>query len=232
MSVINFYEQIPKKFLNQNKFNYISFPKIQIPLPMRGLFIGPSGSMKSNGVLNLIRTINGWDKIYLIAKQVDQPLYRYLKDIMGEHLVLSDNLMDLPTLENFNPDISSLIVFDDFTAEDKKSLDAISKFFVKGRHRGCSVIYISQSYFDTPKLIRKNSDYVFLLKLNTKRDMSMFLREYQVSDIDIDDLMKMYNEIKRKAKENFMLFDMITNNKNLKYRMNWDGIEIFEKNKP
>lgn len=224
--VINFYEKIPKRYLNATKFTYEKYPEIKISLPLRGIFVGPSGSMKTNGLLNLLRTVNGFDQIFLIAKQPDQPLYKYLQDVLQESLILSDKLDDLPDLSEFDPNISTLVVFDDFLTESDKTLKEIAKFFVKGRHRGVSVIFISQSYYGTPSLIRKNSDLVFLLKLNTKGDLSRFLKEYQLSDIKIDDLIKIYEQIKKDSQANFMLFDLNNSDPGYKIRYNFTPIKI------
>jgi hypothetical protein len=224
--IVNFYEKIPKKYLNQNKFKYDGYNNIKIDLPFRGIFVGPSGSFKTNALLNLLRTINGFDIIYLVAKQPDQPLYRYLKDILGESLILTDKLEDLPPLQDFNPKISSLVVFDDFLTENDKTLKEISKFFVKGRHRGVSVVFISQSYYGTPSLIRKNSDLIFLLKLNTKGDLIRFLKEYQLTDISIDTLMEIYDKIKSENNANFLLFDLANIDKNYRVRYNFKPIKL------
>lgn len=223
---INFYEKIPKKYLNQNKYTYDNQKEIKINLPLRALFCGPSGSMKSNALLNLLRTINGFDMIYLVAKQPDQALYRYLKDVVGESLVITDSLEELPPLSDFDSNISTLVVFDDWLGENEKDLKYIAKFFVKGRHKGVSVIFISQSYYACPSLIRKNSDLVFILKLNTKGDMSRFLKEYQMTDISIDKLIEIYNKIKAEGNQNWMLFDTAATIPEYRVRYNFTPIKL------
>ena len=47
--------------------------------PYRMLIIGPSGSGKTNALLNLIQQdSNIIDKIYLYAKDIEEPKYRFL----------------------------------------------------------------------------------------------------------------------------------------------------------
>ena len=48
--------------------------------PYRMLIIGPSGSGKTNALLNLIQEDNDnlIDKIYLYAKDLDEPKYEFL----------------------------------------------------------------------------------------------------------------------------------------------------------
>ena len=46
--------------------------------PYRVLIIGPSGSGKINALLNLIQQDNNFiDKIYLYAKDLDEPKYQF-----------------------------------------------------------------------------------------------------------------------------------------------------------
>ena len=62
--------------------------------PYRMLIIGPSGSGKTNALLNLIQKNNNnlIDKIYLNAKDLDQPKYQLL--IKKHHNVGIKNLND------------------------------------------------------------------------------------------------------------------------------------------
>ena len=46
--------------------------------PFRMLIIGPSGSGKTNILLHLINDLHPIDKIYLYAKDLQEPKYKYL----------------------------------------------------------------------------------------------------------------------------------------------------------
>ena len=46
--------------------------------PFRMLIIGPSGSSKTNTLLHLINNLHHIDKIYLYAKDLQEPKYEYL----------------------------------------------------------------------------------------------------------------------------------------------------------
>ena len=72
------YQSLPKKYLGHAKYYN---PNSEAPQhPARILICGASGSGKSNLALNLIREMGCFDKIYLYAKKLDEPLYLFLID--------------------------------------------------------------------------------------------------------------------------------------------------------
>ena len=60
-----------------------------------------------------------------------------------------------------------LIVFEDMIANmeaDKKLSPIVIEFFMKGRKVNISLVFISQSYFNVPKIIRINATHYFMMK--------------------------------------------------------------------
>ena len=107
------------------------------------MIIGGSGSGKTNALINLINEQNDIDKIYLYARDLREPKYKYLikkrKDAGVKHLndptafIECSNMMD-DVYENCNDYNSStkrkiLIVFDDMIADimTNKKFQAIIK---------------------------------------------------------------------------------------------------------
>lgn len=76
VELTNFYETIPHQ--NDSLYSYPNESEIQMKLPFRALVLGPSGSGKTNIVMNLIKNINVFDQIVLLAKNLDEPLYKHL----------------------------------------------------------------------------------------------------------------------------------------------------------
>ena len=54
-------------------------------------------------------------------------------------------------------DNQKLIIFDDYVCE--KNQRQIVDYFIQGRHKNCSVIYLSQSFYKTPRDIRLNCSH-------------------------------------------------------------------------
>ena len=63
---------------------------------------------------------------------------------------------------------------------------------IRGRKRGCSLIFLSQSYYNTPKIIRQNINYCIILKLGGSRDINSLLREVSIG-LTQEQLLEMYN---------------------------------------
>ena len=165
-------------------------------IPFRGLVVAPSGSGKSNFITNLISLFckgkGTYDKIYIFCKSRDEPLYQYLGDKSKGLIEIHEDLSKLPPLNDLNPCEQSLLIFDDMITDIKK-LPIISEYFIRGRKRGASILFLSQSYYNTPKLIRQNINYLIILKLGGTRDTNAILREASI-DISKEQLLYMYKE--------------------------------------
>ena len=64
-----------------------------------------------------------------------------------------------------------LIAFDDMIADmesNKKLNPKVTELFLRGRKLNISLVFISQSYFKVPKIIRLNATHYFIEKFLTK----------------------------------------------------------------
>ena len=100
------------------------------------------------------------------------------------------------------------------------TLSQISK---RGRKRGCSLMFLSQSYFNTPKVIRQNVSYCIILKLGGTRDINSILRECSVG-ISKDELLYMYDKATKKKFD--VLIINLEKSGNKRYRHNF--LDYFE----
>ena len=162
----NIYNMLPKKYL---KSSYIN-PNKSLPIkhPFRLCIVGSSGTGKTSSLIWLIEESKAFHKIYLYAKKLDEPLYEFLIDDwkersekQGETLIeYSESLDDAVSFSEIDSSIQNLIIFDDMIVQ--KNLKYVEELFIRGRKSNCSVIFISQSYFKIPKIIRENSNFFLL----------------------------------------------------------------------
>ena len=103
-----------------------------------------------------------------------------------------ENLENLPALNDLNACKQTLIIFDDMVTDIKKH-PIISEYFIRGRKKGASIMFLSQSFYNTPKIIRQNVNYVVILKLGETRDINSLLREVSIG-LTKEQLLDMYKE--------------------------------------
>lgn len=149
-----------------------------IPQPLRCLINGNSGSGKTNLLLNLIYNPSGvlFRNLYIFSKSIEQEAYVELRQkytdiertLNRKIVYFFSNCEDLPPLEECKK--NSLVVFDDCLMEKQ---DVIKSYFIRGRHRNLSCVYLSQSYGRVDmQVIRNNVNLLCVFKQNkhyTKR---------------------------------------------------------------
>ena len=162
--------------------------------PFRMLIIGPSGSGKTNTLLHLLNNFHPIDKIYLYAKDTDEKKYQFLinkreqagiKNLSHPHAFIeySNDMKDLlEDINNYNKnrDKNVLIIFDDMIADIMRSetFKAIVKeLFISCRILNISIVFITQSYFRTPKDARLNSTHYILMKIGNKKELKSIAEE-------------------------------------------------------
>jgi GTPase SAR1 family protein len=147
------YEIIPCPF-EKNEESKTLFPN-----PLRCLIVGSSGSGKTTFLWNLI--INYWipfKHLYFFTKSIDQPIYIKFSEIFNDLLEIETCIIseDIISIDECKP--NSLVVFDDYILE-KQTL--IKEYFVRGRPKNISCIYLAQCYSLVDlKVIRNNLNFV------------------------------------------------------------------------
>lgn len=195
-NLINFYE-----FIKQDETPNPNYETHRIKIPFRALVCCSSGGGKSNLILNLMAQMsNTFTKIVIVSKE-EEPLYNYLQEKIKKGLEIHYQ-GSIPELNKMSKGQSGLVVFDDLVLDKKPQ---IGEMYIRGRKLGYSSVYISQSFYQTDKIIRQNCNIIWLGYGMQSRDLKMILSEFALS-INLNDLVKMYNEITAQ-KMNFMMIN-------------------------
>jgi len=163
-------------------------------LPFRMVIVAPSGSGKSNLLVNMIMLFcegkGTFSKINIVTRDKSEPLYDWIAS-KSASIVISEGLSSLPKLDakTYDKDTNSLLVIDDLVLS--RDLSAISEVYIRGRKLGISVVFISQSYFKIPTVIRQNCSYLVLLRLSGVRDARLILSELSLG-VTKEQLMGLY----------------------------------------
>lgn len=117
----------------------------------------------------------------------------------------------------------NLIVIDDFMMEKNKT--NIQDLMVSSRHKNASIIYITQSYHKTDKIVRENCNYLALFRVASKKEI-IELAKSVATDMEYKDFYELFTKITNK-KYGFMIIDTTENDfPYLRYRDGWDGLII------
>lgn len=189
--IVNMYERMPKDF--EDKVDNPNFNIHKLKLPFRMCIVAPSGSGKTNFLVNLLHLFSCGEKgtfqtINIITRNRDEPLYRWISS-KCEQITIKEGLSNTPQLDKFDKDFNHLVVWDDLVLS--KDLTMVEQYYIRARKLNVSVIFISQSYFKIPKVIRNNCSYMVLLKLSGQREVNIILSEFGLG-ITKEELVSIY----------------------------------------
>ena len=148
------------------------------------------------------------DKIYLYAKDLSEPKYQLLiekrkyagiknYDDPNAFIEYSNTMDDVyDNIDDYNSKRNRkiLIVFDDMIADimtNKKFEAIIKELFIRCRKWNISLVFITQSYFKTPKDARLNSTHYLIMKIHNKRGLQNIAIDHS-TDIDYKHFLKIY----------------------------------------
>ena len=179
--------EIPNYDSNIDKTN--SYKQLYQYMPddtFRMLICGNSGSGKTNMLYHmLMKPLLFYDQIHLYGKNLEQQKYQDMistfDDIsqsVGYNVLVCSN-DDIVPVENLMDDTAQkIVIFDDYVCD--KNQKPLIDYFIRGRHKNCSVIYLSQSFYGTPKDIRLNCSHFCVYEFPSSNERNLISRELGV----------------------------------------------------
>lgn len=190
--ITNFYTRLPAKLIH--KPDNPNFASHLIEIPFRMVVCAPSGSGKANLILNVItlfsRGKGTFSTISVCTRNQNEPLYRYLEEA-APGISVTEGLKSLPVLDNFDEKQSHLVIIDDLVLSKDQS--RVCDYYIRCRKLGVSVVYLSQSFFLTPKIVRNNCNYMAILKLSGQREVNVILSEFGLG-VTKEELLAIYKK--------------------------------------
>mgnify|MGYP003337958515 CR=1 FL=1 len=221
--LVDWYKTIPKKYLLKSHNPHYETHHIKIPFRM--IICGNSGSGKTQTLLNLLYNMpDTFEKIFITTKCKAEPLYEYLEDKLKDSgLKITEGISELPDLDSFDKTQQSLIILDDLVNEPAKQQRPIADYFIRARKKNASLIYISQSFYAVPKLIRDNITHLIIKQVSSMKNLTMICRECSLG-IEKPQLQEIYKDA-TKNKQDFLMIDL-EGDPDERFRKNFD--EVYE----
>ena len=196
--------------------------------PSRILICGGSGKGKTNLLLSLLFECLQFTRIYLNVKDPTESKYKLLQSVLDgvqaktreDVYWINTSSEGIVSVDDLDSKHTNIIIFDDFVT-DKLAHSKISDLFIRGRKKNATIIYLSQSYFHTPKLIRLQCCYKMFFKCFDRREV---LNIYQNEGMGLPQqtFVDLFNEA-TKEPYSFLMLDNVTDNEVLKIRKNLDS---------
>jgi ABC-type dipeptide/oligopeptide/nickel transport system ATPase component len=217
----NMYNRIPSDMLD--KVDNPNYNLHHLKIPFRMCIVAPSGSGKTNFLVNLLSLFSHnkgtFQSINIITRNKDEVLYKWIQS-KTDQIIIQEGLGHTPKLDDFDKEFNHIVIFDDLVLS--KDLSMVENYYIRARKLNVSVIFISQSFFKIPKIIRNNCSYMVLLKLSGNREVNIILSEFGLG-ITKEDLIKIY-EYATQEKFSPLLIDM-ESSKDSRFRKGFDTID-------
>lgn len=216
----------------QSKYNHL--PKI----PMRGIFLGPSGTGKTNMLGNMIINMyNGcFERIYIWSPSIGiDSTYQHIMDYQSKNMETEDDklyfnqynefelekiiemqrkVIEYQKSQNMNKLFSICIIIDDFADDTKFSRNShmLHSLFTRGRHFGISTIVLTQKFNALAPIIRINASFLIVFKLRNQQELDTLLNENSAL-VDKNTMLKIYKKA-TDEKYNFLYIDLMAGHVN------------------
>ncbi|EDV19111.1 uncharacterized protein TRIADDRAFT_62444 [Trichoplax adhaerens] len=145
-------------------------------------------------------------------------------ELDDEHYTLSiENPEEVIPVEELDSEMQKVIVFDDIKI-DSKNMNKIKEYFSLSRNKNCNCIYLTQSYYDVPKYIRRNTKCFILFGGLDNRDIRNITEDH-AKGISKSEFKNIYIEATEQP-YTFMVIDKNTKYIPEIYRKGFDGFYV------
>ena len=125
-----------------------------------------------------------YDQIHLYAKNLDQDKYINLIDKMNGiseqvgYPVLKASKDEIIPVDQLDNDMQKVVIFDDYVSNTVQT--PLINYFIQGRHKNCSVIYLTQTFYKCPKDIRLNCSHFCIYDFPSSNERNLISNELGV----------------------------------------------------
>src|SRR6266481_7895739 len=218
--------------METNAEKFINIHAMAPQWSFRLLICGQTGCGKTNLLLNLLLNYLYYNRLYVYAKDLSESSYMFLQEFFDEiHKKMEEKYeirepiatffsskSDIVDVDDLDKEYQNLIVFDDFVTE--RDQYSIIELFTRGRKKNTSVIYLTQSYYSTPKDIRLQCNYFMFFNIGSKREVIEIEKDHAIG-LTKEEFLELF-KLATEDPYSFMTIDLKTKEKRNKFRKNLD----------
>src|SRR5690606_23368896 len=115
----------------------------------------------------------------------------------------------------------NLIVFDDIVLEKDQSV--IKDHMIRGRKKNCSYIYLTQSYFTVPKVIRLQMTHFILFNIDNRKELRT-IADTHATRVEFKDFMRFYKSCMAEKDHAFVYIDTTQTKLPMYLRCGFNGL--------
>ena len=175
--------EIPNYDFNEDEnTNFKQLERYMPDKPFKMLIGGNSGCGKTNLLYHMImKPLLYYDQIHLYAKNLEQEKHKHMIETMNDisrqvgYDIMHYNNDEIKPVDCLDSDSQKIVIFDDFICD--KNQKPLIDYFIRSRHKNCSVIYLSQSFYKTPKDIRLNCSHYIVYDFPSTNERNLISRE-------------------------------------------------------
>lgn len=193
MQLINLYDtkDVGKFIQDEGSSGKEHYEKTGFSAPSRVLWVGPSNSGKTNALGNYVMASSGhYEQIIMVTSGIEEPIYQALAEkLEKQNNIRFFGIDDLPTLAEMKVSKEALeatkkrkekwlVVFDDLMNQIRgKNEIKVRDYFSMMRKCGMDGHFLSQSWYDTDSVIRKNCEFACIFVIAGRRDANAIVSE-------------------------------------------------------
>ncbi|EGZ09427.1 hypothetical protein PHYSODRAFT_522465 [Phytophthora sojae] len=149
--------------------------------------------------------------LHIIARNPHQDLYDYLRDKLEGFISFyePDQPPKVDAIRRTPGDKPELVIIDDYSNDKNLQKNVFSHYFTRGRHFKLSTIFLSHSWFATDKMIRLNTEYVALLRANSRRDLKLLITDFNIPGLTEEGILHYYNRAISRGKGQMLFIDSV-----------------------
>lgn len=203
--------------------------------PFRMLVVAASGGGKTNLVCNLVMDYLVWDRLYIFAPDLTEDKYVWMIGTLkaiedkyneinetDEQMVwFSDKPEDIPDVNDLDENYQNVVIIDD-SVVNKAANERVSELMIRGRKRNASVIYQTQSFFNVPKVMRLQANYVVLFTVAGQNELREICKVF-ATQVEYAEFKKLFAQCTGRP-FGFMLLDLKTSKAPMKIRCGFDQL--------